>query len=58
MRTASLTSQPPAPVRDFHGAAIISADGREIPITEDMVCASLAKLHFEWCKSKAQQRDS
>ena len=58
MRTASLTTRPATPTPNFHGAAITAADGREIPISEEMVRASLAKLHVEWCKRKAQQKDS
>ena len=63
MQTASVNVQPArsvldVPIRDclvpdFHGAAIIGTDGRETPITEEMVRTSLAKMHFEWCKRKA-----
>lgn len=33
---------------DFHGAAIIDANGREIPITEAMVQDACDKLAEEW----------
>ncbi len=36
------------PERDFHGAAIIGADGREIPITEAMVERALHALQRQW----------
>lgn len=32
---------------DFHGAAIIGEDGREIPITEDMIKDACRKLDPE-----------
>ncbi len=38
-------TQQPAPVQGvdyFHGAALVTADGREIPITETMVQQALA----------------
>ena len=31
--------------RDFHGAAMIAADGREISITEEMISQTLDELH-------------
>ena len=37
--------------RDFHGAAVIGPDGREIPITEEMIAESLASLEASWSKS-------
>ena len=33
---------------DFHGAAIIDASGREIPITEKMVQEACQKLEKTW----------
>jgi len=33
---------------DFHGAAIIDGQGREIPITEDMVQEACNKLEKTW----------
>ena len=33
--------------QDFHGAAIISEDGKELPITEDMVQDACHKLEPE-----------
>ena len=33
---------------DFHGAAIIDASGREIPITEEMVQQACDKLANAW----------
>ncbi len=33
---------------DFHGAAIIDANGREIPITEEMVQEACDKLASTW----------
>jgi hypothetical protein len=32
------------PAADFHGAALIDADGNEIPITEDMVQGACTNL--------------
>lgn len=29
---------------DFHGGAIVTKDGKEIPITEEMIQASLRRL--------------
>ena len=37
--------------RDFHGAAVIGPDGREIPITEQMVAESLTSLEESWRNS-------
>lgn len=33
---------------DFHGAAIIDANGREVPITEDMIREACEKLANAW----------
>lgn len=33
---------------DFHGAALIDAQGREIPITEDMVQQACEHLEHAW----------
>ena len=33
---------------DFHGAAIIDANGREVPITEDMIREACEKLAEAW----------
>lgn len=34
--------------KDFNGAALIDAQGREIPITEDMVQQACAHLERAW----------
>ncbi|MFN3714247.1 MAG: PA1571 family protein [Alcanivoracaceae bacterium] len=39
---------PTPPVQDFHGAALIDAQGREIPITEDMIRHAIVKLEHHW----------
>ena len=33
---------------DFHGAALIDAQGREIPITEDMIQQACERLEHVW----------
>lgn len=33
---------------DFHGAAIIDANGREVPITEEMIREACDKLAEAW----------
>lgn len=33
---------------DFHGAAVIDAEGREMPITESMIQEACAKLDSHW----------
>lgn len=38
----------PQQQRNFHGAALIGADGREVPITEEMVNQSLEALDATW----------
>lgn len=38
----------PAGDKDFNGAALIDAQGREIPITEDMVQQACAHLERAW----------
>lgn len=43
------------PEPDFHGAAIIDANGREIPITESMVQRACAALERAW---RFPRRDS
>lgn len=43
--TSNLNTQASA---DFHGAAIIDANGREIPITEEMVRDACSKLEQNW----------
>ncbi len=40
-------TQPDSDAIDFHGAAIIGEDGREIPITEDMIKDACKKLDPE-----------
>lgn len=42
------THRSPQPVVDFHGAAIIDATGREVPITEDMVQSACQSLEKSW----------
>lgn len=37
------------PEPDFHGAAIIDEQGREIPITEAMVQRACRQLQDAWC---------
>ena len=44
------------PEPDFHGAAVVTADGREIPITEDMVRESLNSLHQAWCDQNGERQ--
>jgi len=39
--------------RNFHGAAVIGADGREIPITEEMVSETLFALHDQWRRAQS-----
>ena len=34
--------------RDFHGAAIIDPQGREIPITERMILEAIEQLDRHW----------
>ena len=46
------------PERDFHGAAVIAPDGREIPITEEMVSRSLAALDASWHNWRQRERAS
>jgi len=38
----------------FHGAAIIDEDGREIPITEDMIQRACEHLEDQWQYPTAQ----
>lgn len=42
----NLDSQQPG--KDFHGAAIIDAQGREIPITEAMIQQAFQRLEKSW----------
>ena len=52
MAYAVMQNRPEARLeRDFHGAAVIGSDGREIPITEEMIAESLASLEASWRKS-------
>ena len=37
-----------APPIDFHGAAIVGANGEEVPITESMIQRALAQLIRDW----------
>jgi hypothetical protein len=46
MQTNSPT--PTQQAQDFHGAALIDAQGREIPITEDMIRHAILKLEHHW----------
>lgn len=43
--------------RDFHGAAVITSDGREVPITEEMVRQALRVLE-QTCQSGARARST
>lgn len=45
--------RPNQPVRDFHGAAVITEDGTEVPITESMVDGALESLHRAWQRANA-----
>ncbi|MEM7408121.1 MAG: PA1571 family protein [Pseudomonadota bacterium] len=47
-RTAPVPASGSSVGRDFHGAAIIDAHGREIPITEEMVGRALYELDQAW----------
>ena len=38
----------PAQEPDFHGAAIIDEQGREIPITENMIRSAIEQLDRNW----------
>lgn len=38
----------PMPEPDFHGAALIDDEGREIPITEEMVLDACEALEKHW----------
>lgn len=42
----NLDSQQPG--KDFHGAAIIDEQGREIPITEAMIQQAFQRLEKSW----------
>jgi formate dehydrogenase assembly factor FdhD len=46
MQTNNPTQTQPA--QNFHGAALIDAQGREIPITEDMIRHAIVKLEHHW----------
>lgn len=46
-KTAQLIDELVCPVPDFHGASIVTEDGNEVPITEEMVrsaCDEFVKL--------------
>ncbi|MEY1662237.1 PA1571 family protein [Isoalcanivorax beigongshangi] len=44
----SIRTQNSAGNQDFHGAALIDAQGREIPITEEMVQRACDRLEQAW----------
>jgi hypothetical protein len=46
--SAQLNQQSQAANADFHGAAVIDANGREVPITEHMVREACEKLESCW----------
>lgn len=48
----------PSARADFHGAAIIDAHGREIPITEDMIRDACEKLADAWTWPVSIQRQA
>ena len=48
MMSSQTRAQQRQPEVDFHGAAIIDASGREIPITEEMIRDACDKLESSW----------
>jgi hypothetical protein len=46
--TPVIAQQQKSVARDFHGAAIIDASGREIPMTAEMIDSALEKLSAQW----------
>lgn len=48
MSYATQAPQPRPQSADFHGAALIDAQGREVPITEAMVLQACQSLEDHW----------
>ena len=53
MRYAHSREKDSTATPNFHGAGIIGTDGREVPITEEMVSQSLFALHDQWQRARA-----